>query len=182
MCEIKFRTLRPDEIQCRVKSIDEEKGTGRRYVSILLYKDARVDQNILDETVGPERWSKDYKEVNGLTYCRVGIKTESGEWVYKEDTGSDDSNFEREKALASDSFKRAGFAWGIGRALYNSPKILCYVSESEIKWNPAANRDVLAAGVKFFVKSISYDDTARNIISLTIVDQAGNVRFVYPRK
>ena len=42
----KFRLLRADEIDCRIAQIRENG------LSLLLYKDARVDQNILDEIVG----------------------------------------------------------------------------------------------------------------------------------
>ena len=41
-----IRLLKADEIECRVSLINE-KG-----LSLLLYKDARVDQKILDETFG----------------------------------------------------------------------------------------------------------------------------------
>ena len=44
---LQFRPLTANEIDCRVSTCNE-KG-----VSLLLYKDARCDQNILDETVGP---------------------------------------------------------------------------------------------------------------------------------
>jgi len=40
----------------------------------------------------------------------------------EEDTGTE-SNTEKEKGLASDSFKRACFNWGIGRELYTAPFI-----------------------------------------------------------
>ena len=39
-----IRLLKADEIECRIATINE-KG-----LSLLLYKDARVDQRILDET------------------------------------------------------------------------------------------------------------------------------------
>ena len=42
--ENKIRLLKAEEIECRVSSVNE-KG-----VSLLLYKDARVDQRILDKT------------------------------------------------------------------------------------------------------------------------------------
>ena len=43
-----FRLLQADEIEARVSTVTE-KGC-----SVLLYKDARCDMRILDETVGPE--------------------------------------------------------------------------------------------------------------------------------
>ena len=110
-----FRDLRADEIECRVAQAKESG------VSILLYKDARCDQNILDETVGPMNWQRIHTRDNAN--CIVSIWDEKKQlWVNKEDTGTE-SNTEKEKGLASDSFKRACFNWGIGRELYTAPFI-----------------------------------------------------------
>lgn len=113
--EIKFRKLYADEIECRIGTISE-KG-----LSLLLYKDARVDMSLLDETVGPMNWKREHTREN--RNCIVSIYDEKKkEWVSKEDTGTE-SNTEAEKGLASDSFKRACFNWGIGRELYTAPFI-----------------------------------------------------------
>jgi len=110
-----FRDLRADEIECRIA---QAKDTG---VSLLLYKDARCDQTILDETVGAMNWQRAHTRDNAN--CVVSIWDEKkGQWVGKEDTGTE-SNTEKEKGLASDSFKRACFNWGIGRELYTAPFI-----------------------------------------------------------
>lgn len=113
----KFRTLRADELDCRVGTCND-KG-----FSLLLYKDARCDQNVLDETVGKENWQRDHKEVKGNLFCGVSIWDESKkQWITKWDCGVE-SNTEKEKGEASDSFKRACFNWGIGRELYTAPFI-----------------------------------------------------------
>ena len=110
-----FRDLRADEIECRVAQAKENG------VSVLLYKDARCDQTILDETVGAMRWQRHHVRDNAN--CIVSIWDEEKQmWVSKEDTGTE-SNTEKEKGLASDSFKRACFNWGIGRELYTAPFI-----------------------------------------------------------
>ena len=110
-----FRDLRADEIECRVAQAKENG------VSLLLYKDARCDQNILDETVGPMNWMRHHSRDNAN--CTVSIwDKDKGQWIGKEDTGTE-SNTEKEKGLASDSFKRACFNWGIGRELYTAPFI-----------------------------------------------------------
>lgn len=110
-----FRDLRADEIECRVA---QAKNNG---VSVLLYKDARCDQNILDETVGAMNWQRHHVRDNAN--CVVSLWDEKKQqWVSKEDTGTE-SNTEKEKGLASDSFKRACFNWGIGRELYTAPFI-----------------------------------------------------------
>lgn len=112
---LSFRALRADEVECRVSTISE-KG-----LSLLLYKDARCDMNILDETVGPMNWQRTHSRDNAN--CVISIWDDEKErWVGKEDTGTE-SYTEKEKGLASDSFKRAGFNWGIGRELYTAPFI-----------------------------------------------------------
>ena len=116
-----FRDLVADEIECRVQQATE-KG-----VSLLLYKNARCDQAILDETVGAMNWQRHHTRDNAN--CIISIwDAEKGQWVEKEDTGTE-SNTEKEKGLASDSFKRAGTNWGIGRELYTSPFIWVRASD-----------------------------------------------------
>ena len=138
MC--KFRDLRADEIDVRVQSvkINAEKPEKNGLV-LLLYKDARCDMNILDETVGPERWQREHYECKGNLFCRVGIvcETKNGdrifpEWIWKSDCGTE-SNTEAQKGEASDSFKRACFNWGIGRELYTSPFIWVGADKCDIK-------------------------------------------------
>ena len=76
------------------------------------------------------------------------------QWVSKEDTGTE-SFTEKEKGLASDSFKRACFNWGIGRELYTAPFIwVNYI----MKYQEKASRYKLNSGVKFSVKEITYND------------------------
>ena len=111
----KFRKLKADEIELRVGATNESG------FSLLLYKTARVDANVLDETVGAFNWQKRFYQVKQTMICSLGICTNNG-WVWKDDAG-DESNTEAIKGEASDSFKRAGFAWGIGRELYTSPFI-----------------------------------------------------------
>ena len=110
-----FRDLNAGEIEVRVSMAKE---TG---VQLLLYKDSRVDQTILDETVGPMNWQRHHTRENAN--CIVSIwDSRKEQWIAKEDTGTE-SNTEKEKGLASDSFKRACFNWGIGRELYTAPFI-----------------------------------------------------------
>ena len=110
-----FRDLRADEIECRVAQAKESG------VSLLLYKDARCDQTILDETVGEFGWMRSHTRDNANCVVSLWDK-EKQMWISKEDTGTE-SNTEKEKGLASDSFKRACFNWGIGRELYTAPFI-----------------------------------------------------------
>lgn len=154
-----FRLLNADEIECRVSTCNE-KG-----VSLLLYKDARVDQNILDETVGPMNWQKKYSRENAN--CEIGIwDSEKQQWIWKEDTGTE-SFTEKEKGLASDSFKRAGFNWGIGRELYTTPFI--WIPSDKVNLVPKAKGTGMTTFDKFDVQSIGYDEKG-NINQLTVVN------------
>lgn len=121
-----FRLLNADEIECRVAQISD-KG-----LTLLLYKTARTDANILDEKFGPFGWQNDFKIVDGVLYGGIGIKDENDTFVWKWDAGTE-SNTEAEKGRASDAFKRAGFKWGIGRELYSAPHIWIPAEKCNIK-------------------------------------------------
>ena len=126
---VQFRDLKSNEIDCRISTFNE------KYLTILLYKDARVDQNILDETVTPENWQRDHKELKNNIYCGISIWDETKkQWITKWDCGKE-SFTEAEKGEASDSFKRAGFNWGIGRELYTAPFILIPLKDKSNKLN-----------------------------------------------
>lgn len=155
-----FRPLKKSEIDVRVQSVTE-KG-----LILLLYKDARCDMNILDETVGPMNWKRQHTRDNAN--CIVSLwDAEKEQWVSKEDTGTE-SNTEKEKGQASDSFKRACFNWGIGRELYTSPFIWVKAADCNmysIKGNN--NKDIWKCNDKFEVEKIAYDDN-KNINGLAI--------------
>lgn len=160
---MEFRTLRADEIECRVATANKQSGA-----SLLLYKDARADMIILDETVGAENWTRRHTRDNAN--CIVSIWDEKkSQWIEKEDTGTE-SNTEKEKGLASDSFKRACVNWGIGRELYTSPFI--WVNADKINWYSKNGKDYPKD--RFKVKEIEYDEN-RNICRLVIVNQNGIV-------
>lgn len=149
-----FRMLNADEIECRVQKCTQ-KG-----VSILLYKTARTDADLLDETVGVANWENDFKLVDGVLYGGIGVDYGNGV-VWKWDAGTE-SNTEAEKGRASDAFKRAGFKHGIGRELYSAPFI----------WIPADKCNITERNGKyacyddFKVSDIKYDK--ERITALTI--------------
>lgn len=174
MKEIKFRLLKADEIECRVGT--EDKSANKSWCTLLLYKDARVDMRMLDETVGALNWQREHSIrqniINGVqtmcNYCKVSIfNDETSQWVSKEDIGTE-SNTENAKGECSDAFKRACFNWGIGRELYSAPTIFINLNQNDVK-----NGRIKQT---FSVKSIGYDDNG-NINFLVIVDSQGNERY-----
>lgn len=149
--ELKFRPLEATEIDVRVAQVKENG------ISLLLYKDARCDMNILDETVGAFGWKREHTRDNAN--CIVSIwDEEKNQWISKEDTGKE-SNTEKEKGQASDSFKRACFNWGIGRELYTSPFIWIPADKCNIKDKKCYD--------KFYVSQIIYDDK-KQIVAVAI--------------
>ena len=168
---MEFRTLKANEIDCRIQSISV-KGEAAGAI-VLLYKDARVDMRMLDEVVGALNWKREHAIIGDRLYCTVSIFNEhTGEWVGKSDVGTE-SNTEKEKGQASDSFKRACFNWGIGRELYSAP--FTYINLQKGEWYMDKNGKPKSYA-KFTVKEIDYDEN-RNISKLIIVDSKGSVRF-----
>lgn len=163
-----FRDLKENEIDVRIAQV---KTSG---VALLLYKDARVDQDILDETVGAKNWQRKHTRDNAN--CIVEIwDDEKKQWISKEDTGTE-SFTEKEKGLASDSFKRACFNWGIGRELYTAPFIWVKAEDTEIKQN---NRKANCYD-KFNVEKIKIEN--KEITGLSITNSKGKRVFVYAKK
>lgn len=165
MKNLEFDLLRPEDIEVRV-AIVTDKGC-----SLLLYKDARCDMNMLDKTVGAYNWKREHSRDNAN--CVVSLwDEEKKEWVSKEDTGTE-SFTEKEKGLASDSFKRACFNWGIGRELYTAPFI----------WAPANLCEIADKNGKktvkngFEVLSIGYDENRRIQQLVILNDKTSEVVF-----
>ncbi len=174
MNTIKFRLLQPQDIDCRAAQVSQKRD-GTVSACILLYKDARVDQSILDETFGIFGWQRSHQLIGERLYCTVSVKDpDTGEWVSKQDVGTE-SNTEKEKGQASDSFKRACFNLGIGRELYSAPRIWITLNDKEYYTN-AAGKAAMSPYCGFSVKSIEYDER-RNVSGLVIVDGHGNERF-----
>lgn len=158
--EVLFRKLTANDVEARVQSADEN-----GFV-LLIYKNARVDQNILDETFTPFGWQNKYEEVKGNLYCSIGIKTENNEWIWKSNCGTE-SYTEKEKGEASDAFKRAGFNWGIGRELYTAPK-------TKIKGHTVQKGDRYVPEYYSFdvVRLEVSDELPRRITALTITGKS----------
>lgn len=160
---MEFRKLKASEVQVRPT---DTKNKGR--ATLLLYQDARVFMDILDETVGNENWQKEYYEVKGNVYCRIGIRNQFGEWVWKADCGSE-SNVDAEKGEASDSAKRAAVCWGIGRELYQTPKVKINCPDSYY-YNDKMT-------MTFSVKEIEWD--GKTLKNLVILDKFGKEVYNY---
>lgn len=170
---IVFRDLTASEVECRVASVHHNSTTGRSGLQIIIYKDARVDMSILDHTVGPENWQREHYTCNDNVYCKIGIKC-NDEWVWKSDCGAE-SNAAKEKGESSDSFKRAGINWGIGRELYTAPFI--WIDDTKCNIVPSGRADkngkpVYECKDKFEVSLFTVQD--KKIVELDITNTSTN--------
>ena len=169
---IEFRNLKADEIDLFPKIVKENG------CMLLLYKDARCDMNILDETVGGLNWKRSHQLINNNLFCEVSIyDKDKKEWVSKQDVGVE-SFTEKVKGQASDGFKRSCFNWDIGRELYTSPFIWISLNSSETyKYKTSVKLD---KKVKFEVSHIKTVDG--RIVELSIKDQNNKQRFNWIKK
>ena len=172
MSKLDFRTLKANEIECRVGNTSKDNGVVKGFF-LLLYKNARVDQCVLDETVGQFNWQCKYYQVKNTMVCSVGInlnyehEQDQAIWIWKDNGGDDDSQMEQVKAELSDSFKRACFNWGIGRELYYSPKIYVECKNGNTEKS------------RYSVKVIEYDKNKRITNLVIINDKTKEVVFLY---
>lgn len=166
-----IRLLKANEIDVRVQMVNQN------YISVLLYKDARVDMKILDETFGPMNWQRHHDVINNNLFCTVSIyDEEKKQWISKQDVGIP-SYTQAEKGEASDSFKRACINIGIGRELYSAPPIFITPQQGEV----TQNKGKYQTRSKFYVREIEYN-SEREIAYLVIVDGKGNQRYSWGRK
>lgn len=171
-----FRLLKEHEIECRVKKMTEKGAI------VLLYKTARTDMDILDETVTPTNWESDYKEIKGNLYCGIGIRLPDGQMAWKWDCGvesREDEDGNQKKGEASDAFKRAGFKWGIGRELYTAPHIFIPNDRMNVTTNRGGKPITYDT---FSVEKISFDEN-RNIVGICIRNDSTKKRcFIWQKQ
>lgn len=163
--DLNFRTLKADEIDVRIGSVN------RGGVNLLLYKDARVDMNLLDTHVGSLNWRRKHEVIDGKLFCTVSIyDPDKKEWISKQDVGTE-SYTEKEKGQSSDAFKRACVNWSIGRELYTAPTIFFYSNQLK---NYSCENGKYKCFDTFSVVNIQYDNN-RTIANVTIKNNASGV-------
>lgn len=164
-----FRKLYASEIDARVSTIN------KNGCSLLLYKDARVDQNILDETFGIFGWKRSHQLIGDRLYCTVEVwDDDKKQWISKQDVGTE-SYTEKEKGQASDSFKRACFNLGIGRELYTAPFI--WITPDKVNITEKDGRYTTTD--RFAVESIGYSEDGN--INKIVITKKGIVAYQWEK-
>lgn len=171
-----------ERVDFRIQSISKA-----GWATILAYKDARVDMDVLDNVLGPGFWQRKHEIIGDELYCSVGIyNQELQQWCWVQDVGTE-SNTEKEKGRASDSFKRACFNLGIGRELYSYPLILVQLKPGEFEEDAKTHK--MKATYDLHLRDWSWmitwkhdDETGKLEVGTLIAhDDKGNERFRYPR-
>lgn len=171
------KPLEISDIDFRIQSINNG-----GYATILAYKDARVDMNRLDEVCTPLNWKREH--LNNNANCIVSIwDSDKKQWVSKEDTGTE-SQAEAQKGLASDSFKRACFNWGIGRELYDYPFISVKLFDDEWELKEYQGKKYPKATYNLKLKDWIWGSKFENgkLTMLAAKDNNGKLRFNWKLK
>lgn len=176
-----FRTLTASDVEVRIGNQKKNEAGKVIGYSLLLYKNCRIDMAVLDEAVGPMNWQRKHTEIAGNVYCSVGIRTENGEWIWKEDCGyCQSSNGEMaSKGTASDSFKRACVNWGIGTELYSAPFIWLNSSDTTARYEVS---EMEVSKDKVITKLVIVNSKDKSVVfsysagTTPILDQARKLR------
>lgn len=165
--ELNFRTLEANEIECRAVLANTK-------IEIFLHCRAETCTKVLNETVGPMGWEKEY--TNNNRNCIVRIWDEKkNRMIAKEDCGGSPTEVEGLKGQASNGFKRVcALGWGLGIELYSQPKISVSVNDDNTTLD---KHGALSICETYSVSKIEFDQN-KKITMVEIVDSTGNV--VYP--
>jgi hypothetical protein len=131
MNEILTAPIQPNEIEWRVQSVTS---TGKMIV--VPYINNRCVMQRFDSAFGPTNWTSEFREITNGFICRLTVHyTDDHEAVlktiYRED-GASKTNIEPEKGGISDAMKRAAVQFGLGRCLYDYPKVFIECNEKYI--------------------------------------------------
>ncbi len=126
-----FKELQPNEIEWRIQSTTKDKSK----TVVVPYLQNRAVMNRFDEMFGSMYWKNEYQQWrNKGVICGISVyNKELKEWITKFD-GADETNIEATKGGLSDSMKRCAVQWGLGRDLYDYPKVML---EGELRYIPA---------------------------------------------
>lgn len=178
--EVEIPKLTKDDIEVRVKRVTE--ANGKVYATLVLYKNARIDMNILDKVFGTFGWMRRHEVLDGKLFCTISVWSQTRQmWIHKQDVGISENDIQSQKTEASDSFKRACVNLGIGRELYTAPNIITTLNSTEFYVKGQGGKITCKSTLKFSVGHIAYDDNGR-ISELVIVDKKGNIRFRYKKE
>lgn len=113
--QIEIPEIEAEDVEVRVSQVFQWG------VQCLLYKTSRYDMRALDAMFGPMNWQINHEVIgDNKVSCTISVwDDEKKQWISKNDVGEGDDI----KSAYSDSTKRSGFLWNLGRSLYSAPTI-----------------------------------------------------------
>lgn len=115
-----------NEIEWKIQSYTKDKTK----TIIVPYVTARCVMDRFDAAFSLD-WQTEFKEVTDGFICKLSIFN-GKEWISRED-GANNTKIEPLKGGISDSLKRAAHQFGLGRNLYDYPRVML---KGEIKFIP----------------------------------------------
>ncbi|WP_338871667.1 Rad52/Rad22 family DNA repair protein [Spirosoma sp. SC4-14] len=119
--------LTPQEIEWRVQSQTKD---GQKIVAVPYITNRCVMQRF-DDQFGWAGWQNEIKEIEGGFLCTITAILPGGEIVQKTD-GASRTSVEPVKGGISDAMKRAAVQFGLGRSLYEFPRVLIQTTDKYI--------------------------------------------------
>lgn len=116
MNDILKAPIEAHNLEWRVQS---QTGTGK--LIVVPYITNRCVMTRFDEAFGPENWTSEFREITNGFICRLTV-TIKDRVIFRED-GASKTNIEPEKGGISDAMKRAAVQFGLGRCLYEYPRV-----------------------------------------------------------
>jgi len=118
--------IQANEIEWRVQSQTKNKDK----LIIVPYITNRCVMERFDAAFGWDKWHNEFKEMPDGFICIMKVDTEEG-LVVKSD-GANKTNIEPVKGGISDSMKRVAVQFGLGRNLYDYPKVMIETTDKYI--------------------------------------------------
>lgn len=108
----------PNEIEWRVQS---QTSTGK--LIVVPYINNRCVMHRFDAAFGAENWTSEFREITNGFICRLTVIIKDTNRIVHREDGASKTNIEPEKGGISDAMKRAAVQFGLGRCLYDYPRV-----------------------------------------------------------
>ena len=115
--DILTQPIQPNEIEWRVQ---QQTKTGK--LIVVPYINNRCVMDRFDRQFGWHSWQNDITEINGGFLCRITVTLPDGTKLTKTD-GASRTDIEPVKGGISDAMKRCAVQFGVGRTLYDYPRV-----------------------------------------------------------
>lgn len=151
--------LRADEIEWRVQSQTKD---GQK-ILVIPYLTNRTVMQRFDDQFGWAGWQNEIKEIDGGFLCTITVVLQGDEnaepRIVRKTDGASRTAVEPVKGGISDAMKRCAVQFGLGRSLYDFPKV--YIETTD-KYVPAWATSLLDK----MVEKINAGGTVRDVVVL----------------